>query len=90
MSGLDTALGGGAASFLAMTMVLFGGAAAATGQALARNWRPAWQLVPYALLLAAGERFLLFALFDGTLLSPGGYAVGVRDPALPSRSPRIA
>ena len=32
------------------------------GQALARNWRGAAQLVPYALLLAAGERFLLYAL----------------------------
>jgi hypothetical protein len=60
-----------------LTIVLFGAAAAMTGQALARNWRPSWQLLPYALLLAAGDRFLLFALFDGALTSPSGYAVAV-------------
>lgn len=58
-----------------LTIALFGAAAAMTGQALARNWRPWWQLLPYALLLAAGDRFLLFALFDGVLTSPSGYAV---------------
>jgi branched-chain amino acid transport system ATP-binding protein len=65
-----------AASFVGMTL-LFGAAAAATGQALARNWRGAWQLLPYALLLAAGERFLLYALFGAALLSVTGYAVAV-------------
>lgn len=60
---------------LILTLLLFGWAAAMTGQALARNWRPVWQVVPYALLLALGDRFLLFALFDGVLLSPAGYAV---------------
>jgi branched-chain amino acid transport system ATP-binding protein len=47
-----------------------------TGQALARTWRPAWQIVPYALLLALGARFISYALFDGELLSPGGYLLG--------------
>jgi branched-chain amino acid transport system ATP-binding protein len=58
-----------------MTVVLFGGAAVMAGQALARNWRPAWQAVPYALLLAAADRFLLYALFDGDLLSWSGYVI---------------
>ena len=58
-----------------LTFLLFCWAAAMTGQALARNWRPAWQIVPYALLLALGDRFLVFALFDGVLLSPGAYAI---------------
>jgi len=62
-------------SFLVMTVLLFGGAAAMTGQALARNWRPQWQLILYSLLLAAGDRFLLYALFQADLLSVGGYAV---------------
>jgi hypothetical protein len=59
----------------AALLALFAAAAALTGEALARNWRPWWQLAPYALLLAIGDRFLLYALFGGTLLSPGGYAV---------------
>ncbi len=61
-------------AFLVMTVVLFGGAAAMMGQALARNWRPAWQLALYGALLAAADRFLLYALFGAGLLSPGGYA----------------
>lgn len=67
-------LGGSPASFTGLA-VLFVLAAAMTGQALARNWRPVWQVVPYALLLGAGDRFLLFALFDGALLSATGYAL---------------
>jgi hypothetical protein len=59
--------------FLVVTVVLFGGAAAVAGQALARNWRPVWQIGLYGLLLAAADRFLLFALFGAPLLSPGGY-----------------
>jgi len=67
--------GAAPASFLGLTLLLFGAAALATGRALARSWRPAWQTVPYALLLAAGDRFLLYALFGGELLSPSGYAL---------------
>jgi hypothetical protein len=73
VSSLQALLGGPAASFVGMTVVLFGAAAAMTGQALARNWRAAWQLLPYALLLAAGDRFLLYALFAAQLLSITGY-----------------
>ena len=75
MTQLDALLGGPASSFAGMTLVLFGAAAAMTGQALARNWRGPWQLAPYALLLAAGDRFLLYALFGAELLSTTGYAV---------------
>lgn len=71
----DALLGGPWPSFAGMTIVLFGAAAAMTGQALARNWRGAWQLAPYALLLAAGDRFLLYALFDAQLLSVTGYVI---------------
>lgn len=65
------------AAFLGMTIVIFGGAAAMTGQALARNWRPIWQILPYALLLGLGDRFLLYALFGARLLSVRGYAAAV-------------
>jgi hypothetical protein len=61
--------------FLGLTVVLFGGAAYLTGQALAATWRPAWQALPYSLLLGLGERFLVFALFQGELLAPWGYVV---------------
>ena len=75
MTELAALLGGPAPSFFGMTLVLFGAAAAMTGQALARNWRGAGQLVPYALLLAAGDRFLLYALFGARLLSITGYGL---------------
>ena len=61
--------------FVGLTMVLFGGAALMTGQALAATWRPSWHAVPYCLLLAAGNRFLAFALFEGLLLHVTGYLV---------------
>jgi hypothetical protein len=70
-----TLLGASPASFLGLTLLLFGGGALATGRALALHWRPVWQALPYALLLAAGDRFLLYALFAGELLSATGYAI---------------
>jgi hypothetical protein len=68
-------LGSSLGDFIGVTLVLFGGAAFMTGQALAGTWRPLWQMVPYGLLLAAANRFFSFALFHGQLLSPIGYAV---------------
>ena len=61
--------------FLGLTVGLFGLASFLTGQALASSWRPLWQVLPSALLLAAFDRFLVFALFDGDLLSPAAYVV---------------
>lgn len=72
MSGAAGLIGGGLGAFLGMA-VLFGAAAVLSGQALARNWRPVRQLALAALLLALGDRFLLFALFGGRLLSAGGF-----------------
>ena len=68
-------LGGEIGSFFAMTVVLFGGAAFLTGQALAQGWRPGWQILPFALLLAAADRFLLYALFAAELASLGGFLI---------------
>ena len=59
--------------FLALTVVIAGGTAFLMGQAVARTWRPPWQLLAYAVLLGAADRFLIFALFDGLLLSVAGY-----------------
>jgi branched-chain amino acid transport system ATP-binding protein len=58
---------------LGITLVLAGGCAAMTGRVLALNWRPDWQIVAYGLLLAVADRFLIFALFQGELLSLSGY-----------------
>ena len=68
-------LGGEVGSFFAMTLVLFGGVALLTGQRLAQSWRPGWQIVPSALLLAAADRFLLYALFAAELVSLGGFLI---------------
>jgi hypothetical protein len=57
-----------------VTGVLGGGAAFLAGRAIAQTWRPFWQLVLYMLPLGAAVRFVHFALFEGTLLSPLSYA----------------
>jgi Domain of unknown function (DUF6867) len=61
--------------FIGVTLVLSGFAAGATGRALAATWRPAWWIVPYAVLLGLVDRFLQWSLFDGVLLAPAAYAV---------------
>lgn len=61
--------------FVGVTVILIGGASYMTGQALAGRWRPQWQIVPYGLLLGFADRFLVYALFDGELLSLSGYVV---------------
>ncbi|MEM8785798.1 MAG: DUF6867 family protein [Pseudomonadota bacterium] len=61
--------------FLGVTVVLHGGAALATGRALAAGWRPWWQAVGYSVLLGASARFLSFALFEGALLSLSGFLI---------------
>jgi hypothetical protein len=57
-----------------VTFVLGAGAAWLSGRAIARAWRPHWQVVVAALLLAAAARFIHFALFGGVLLSATSYA----------------
>jgi hypothetical protein len=59
--------------FVGLTLVLFGGCAYMTGQALASTWRPWAQMIPAGIGLALGERFLDYALFDGELLSLGAF-----------------
>lgn len=61
--------------FLLVTVFLGGGAAFLAGRAVAATWRPAWQILAYALVLAAAVRFMHFALFGGTLLAPYYYGV---------------
>jgi len=56
-----------------VTCLLGGGAAWATGRALANSWRPFGQVLVYLLLLGAAVRFAHFALFQGELLSVSSY-----------------
>ncbi len=58
---------------LFLTILFMGGCALMTGRGLANTWRPAWQVAPYALLLGLADRFLIYALFRGELLSAGGF-----------------
>jgi hypothetical protein len=61
--------------FFVITVALGGGAAWLAGKAVAETWRPYALLLFYMVLLAAGVRFIHFALFHGTLLSLPFYLV---------------
>lgn len=70
---MEQLLGTSPPVFLGLTCVVMGWAAFMTGQAVARTWRPMWQVFTYSALLACASRFLHFALFDGRLLSFTGF-----------------
>jgi hypothetical protein len=61
--------------FIGITLILAGGCAFMTGAALARSWIPLNRILPYAMLLGLASRFLIFALFQGELLSVSGYLI---------------
>jgi hypothetical protein len=61
--------------FLLVTVFLGGGAAYAAGRAVALTWKHLGQIVAYSVLLAAAARFLHYALFGGSLLSPHYFLV---------------
>jgi hypothetical protein len=61
--------------FLFVTLILGGLAARATGRANAGTWRPYTLTFVYILLLGLAVRFLHFALFQRTLLSPHYYII---------------
>lgn len=65
----------GPGAFLLVTVALGGGTAWMTGRAVALGWEPIAQLVFYVVLLSGAARFIHFALFEGTLLSPYYYGV---------------
>ena len=59
----------GLISFLIVTVVIGGGMAWAAGGAVADGWKSMAHLVFYTFLLTLADRFLHYALFEGTLLS---------------------
>ena len=62
---IEDVLGVSPTIFAGVTLVLMGGAAFLTGQAVASTWRPRWQAVLYCMLLAFAGRFLSLSLFYG-------------------------
>jgi hypothetical protein len=62
-------------TFILITLVLGGAGAWATGRAMAQTWRPLPMLAPYMVFLAAGVRFLHYALYGEPLLSPQLFVV---------------
>ena len=57
-----------------ITGLIGGGAAGLAGRAIAHTWRPFWHVICYMALLGCAVRFVHFALFGATLLSPLSYA----------------
>ena len=72
---MDLLSGNGLGVFIGVTLCVTGFTAYMTGQAVANTWKPVWHAVTYALLLGLVDRFLIYALFEGELLSPAGYAI---------------
>lgn len=69
---MEEVLGASPGVFIGVTLVLAGGAAVAAGAAIGDGWKPAWMAVAAAFGLALADRFLIFALFGGELLSLWG------------------
>jgi len=72
---MDDILGAPVGAFIGLTMIIVGGAAVASGRAIGDSWKPAWAAVAAAAGLALADRFLIFALFDGKLLSVWGFVL---------------
>lgn len=58
--------------FFFVTILLGGGTSIMIGRAIAATWRPFWQVIAYCLLLSFVDRFIIYALFQGELLSLQG------------------
>jgi hypothetical protein len=61
--------------FLLVTVVMGGWLAWMSGRAVAKAWKPTFQLVLYILVLGLAVRFIHFALFEATLLTLHYYIV---------------
>ena len=72
---METLLGTSLGVFVGLTVIIIGGAAIMTGRALADAWKPPWQVVFACLGLALADRFLVYALFGGGLLSLSGFVI---------------
>ena len=68
-------MGSSLPAFIVVTFLAMGFSALMTGVGLATTWRPAWQAIPYCLLLGLVDRFLVWSLFEGELLLLSGYLI---------------
>jgi hypothetical protein len=59
--------------FAILTVVIMGGAGWLTGKAVANDWRPLRQAIAGCIALGFADRFLVYALFKGALLSLPGF-----------------
>jgi hypothetical protein len=62
--------------FIGLTLIGFGWVGYMSATALARTWRPWWQVVVYGVFLGVANRLMEMMLFEGYLLSGLGYLVG--------------
>jgi hypothetical protein len=72
---MSALLGTSIGVFIGLTVIIAGGAAIMAGRALADGWKPVWQVIVACFGLGLGDRFLIYALFDGPLLSLSGFLV---------------
>jgi len=72
---MDAILGTSLPVFIFLTLLVFGGCAILTGQALAEGWKGIGPVIGYGALLTAGDRFLIFGLAGGDLLSLYGFVL---------------
>lgn len=72
---MDGVLGSSLPVFLGLTVLVFGGCGILTGQTLAEGWKPLSNAIAYSILLGLGDRFLVWGLFGGQLLSVYGFVV---------------
>ena len=73
---MEALLGTSVGVFAGLTFVVAGGAAIMTGRALADGWKSSWQVVFASFGLGLADRFLIYALFGGELLSLRGFLIG--------------
>ena len=72
---MESLLGTSVGVFVGLTVILIGGAAIMTGRALADGWKSPWQVVLACFGIALADRFLVYALFGGELLSWSGFVI---------------
>ena len=72
---MEALLGTSLGVFIGLTLIIAGGAAIMTGRALADGWQPAWVVVAACFGLGIADRFLVYALFQGELLSLSGFVI---------------
>jgi hypothetical protein len=72
---MNALLGTSLGVFIGLTVIIIGGAAMMTGRALADGWKSPVQVVFACFGLAVADRFLVYALFGGELLSVSGFVI---------------